>query len=124
VSSTWFGIGALAAAIGVGLGAFGAHGLKARVSADMLAVFETAVRYHLIHALGLLAVGWAAARWPGATLQASGSLMLVGIVLFCGSLYLMVLTGARWLGAVTPLGGLAFIAAWLLLAVAAFRGTA
>jgi uncharacterized membrane protein YgdD (TMEM256/DUF423 family) len=114
----------LAAATGVGLGAFGAHGLKARVSTEMLAVFETAVRYHLIHALGLLAVGWAAARWPGSTLQASGSLMLLGIVLFSGSLYLMVLTRARWLGAVTPLGGVAFITAWVLLAVAGFRGGA
>jgi len=121
MSSTWFGVGALTAAIGVGLGAFGAHGLKTRVSTEMLAVFETAVRYQLIHALGLLAVGWAASHWPGTTLQVSGSLMLAGVVLFSGSLYLMVLTGARWLGAVTPLGGLAFIVSWLLLALTAFR---
>lgn len=119
--STWFGIGALTAALGVGLGAFGAHGLKSRVSPDMLAVFETAVRYHLIHALGLLAVGWASARWPGVTVQAAGVLMLGGIVIFSGSLYWMVMGGARWLGAVTPLGGIAFIVAWSLLALAAFR---
>ncbi len=122
MSSTWFGLGAVAAAIGVGLGAFGAHGLKARVTPEMLAVFETGVRYHLIHALGLLAVGWAAGRWPGTATQAAGVLMTAGIVVFSGSLYLMTFTGARWLGAITPLGGLAFIAAWVSLAIAAFRG--
>ncbi|MEE8410901.1 MAG: DUF423 domain-containing protein [Acidobacteriota bacterium] len=121
MSSTWFGMGAVAAAIGVGLGAFGAHGLKARVSPEMLAVFETGVRYHLIHALGLLAVGWAAGRWPGPSTQAAGFLMIIGILLFSGSLYIMTLTGIRWLGAITPLGGLAFIAAWVSLAVSAFR---
>lgn len=121
MSSTWFGMGAVAAAIGVGLGAFGAHGLKARVSPEMLAVFETGVRYHLIHALGLLSVGWAAGRWPGPSTQAAGFLMIIGIILFSGSLYLMTLTGIRWLGAITPLGGLAFIAAWVSLAVSAFR---
>jgi uncharacterized membrane protein YgdD (TMEM256/DUF423 family) len=120
--STWFGIGAISAAIGVGLGAFGAHGLKSRVSPEMLIVFETAVRYHMIHALGLLAIGWAATRWPGGTVQAAGIAMLVGILLFSGSLYLMVLTGTRWLGAVTPLGGVSLIVAWLLLAWAALRG--
>jgi uncharacterized membrane protein YgdD (TMEM256/DUF423 family) len=121
MSSTWFGMGAVAAAIGVGLGAFGAHGLKARVSPEMLTVFETGVRYHLIHALGLLAVGWAAGRWPGSLTQAAGILMVSGIVLFSGSLYIMTLTGIRWLGAITPLGGLAFIAAWMSLAISAFR---
>jgi len=121
MSSTWFGIGAITAAIGVGLGAFGAHGLKSRVSPEMLVVFETAVRYHMIHALGLLAIGWAATRWPGGTVHAAGIAMLVGILVFSGSLYVMVLTGARWLGAVTPLGGLSLIAAWLLLAWTALR---
>jgi uncharacterized membrane protein YgdD (TMEM256/DUF423 family) len=87
----------------------------------MLAVFETGVRYHLIHALALLAVGWATTRWPGGWVAASGWLFLAGIVVFSGSLYLMTLTGARWLGAVTPLGGLAFILGWLALALAAFR---
>ena len=118
----WILAAALLGALGVTLGAFGAHGLKSRVSPEMLVVFETGVRYHLIHALGLLAVGWAATRWPGGTIQASGGLMLAGIVVFSGSLYVMVLTGARWLGAVTPLGGLSLIAAWLLLAWAALRG--
>ncbi len=122
MSSGWFGVGAIAGAIGVALGAFGAHGLKSRVDADLLAVFETGVRYHMYHALALLAVGWAATRWPGTWVSTSGWLFLVGIVVFCGSLYVMTLTGARWLGAITPLGGLAFISGWIALAVAALKG--
>ena len=115
----WFAAGSIAAAVGVAAGAFGAHGLKARVDPEMLAVWETGVRYHLVHALGLLAVAWAAERWPGATVSFSGFAFLAGILLFSGSLYLMTLTGARWLGAVTPLGGVAFIAGWIALAAAA-----
>jgi uncharacterized membrane protein YgdD (TMEM256/DUF423 family) len=120
-SSGWFATGAVAGAVGVACGAFGAHGLKARVGPDLLAVFETGARYHLVHALALLAVGWAASRWPGAFVSAAGWLFVVGILLFSGSLYLMTLTGARWLGAITPLGGLSFILGWLALAVAALR---
>ena len=122
MASTWFGTGAVLAALGVALGAFGAHGLKSRVDAEMLTVFETGVRYQLIHALGLLAVGWAASRWPGPLVNAAGSPFVGGVVIFSGSLYVMTLTGARWLGAVTPLGGLAFILGWVALALAAFRG--
>ena len=124
MSHGWFAAGALAGAIGVALGAFGAHGLRSRVSPDLLAVFETGVRYQMYHALGLLAVGWAATRWPGGWITASGWLFLIGIVVFSGSLYLMTLTGARWLGAITPLGGLAFILGWIALAVAALGGRA
>jgi uncharacterized membrane protein YgdD (TMEM256/DUF423 family) len=87
----------------------------------MLAVFDTAVRYHLTHALALLAVAWASERWPGASSTAAGWLFTAGIVIFSGSLYVMVLTGARWLGAVTPIGGLALIAGWCVLALAALR---
>lgn len=116
----WFGIGAALAGVGVVLGAFGAHGLKARVTPDLLAVFETGVRYHMYHALALLAVGWAATRFPSARVETAGYLFVVGIVVFSGSLYTMTLTGARWLGAVTPLGGLAFIVGWASLAWAAF----
>jgi uncharacterized membrane protein YgdD (TMEM256/DUF423 family) len=105
----------------VALGAFGAHGLKARVAADLLAVFETGVRYHMYHALVLLAVGWAVSRNPVGVLNTAGILFVVGIVLFSGSLYLMTLTGARWLGAITPLGGLAFLIGWVLLAWGASR---
>ena len=115
-------VGAIAGAVGVALGAFGAHGLKTRVSAEMLAIFETGVRYQMYHALALLAVGWAATRWPGGWLTASGWLFFVGILVFSGSLYVMTFTGARWLGAITPLGGLAFILGWLALAVGAWKG--
>jgi uncharacterized membrane protein YgdD (TMEM256/DUF423 family) len=120
-SSSWMVLGSILGASGVALGAFGAHGLKSRVDPAMLAVFETAVRYHLTHALALLAVAWAAERWPGSPATAAGWLFVAGIVIFSGSLYLMVLTGARWLGAVTPIGGLALIAGWCALALAALR---
>lgn len=116
-------LGALLCAGAVAAGAFGAHALKARLAPDLLAVYRTAVEYHFYHALGLVLVGCVATRLADATLAAaSGWLMLAGIVLFSGSLYLLAVTGTRWLGAVTPLGGLAFIVAWVLLAVAALRG--
>ncbi|MBI3825893.1 MAG: DUF423 domain-containing protein [Candidatus Rokubacteria bacterium] len=118
---TFVTLGALSAAIAVALGAFGAHGLRARLGAEMLSVFETGVRYQMYHALALIAVGWAAARWPGATMSAAGWLFAAGTVVFSGSLYLIALTGQRWLGAITPLGGLALIAGWLTLAWAAWR---
>ncbi|MDH3589880.1 MAG: DUF423 domain-containing protein [Gammaproteobacteria bacterium] len=117
----WFGVGALTGATGVALGAFGAHALKNRITADLLTVFEIGVRYQMYHALALLAVGWAATRWPGSWINASGWLFLVGVVVFSGSLYLMTLTGARWLGAITPIGGLCLILGWITLAIAAFR---
>ncbi len=117
----WFATGAPLCGLGVVLGAFGAHGLRARVTPDMLAVFETGVRYHLIHALGLLAVAWAASRWPAAWVSAAGWLFVAGIVIFSGSLYLLVMTGTRWLGAITPIGGLCLIAGWAVLAVGALR---
>ena len=118
---SWFAVGALLAAAAVGVGAFGAHGLRTRVDAEMLAVFETGARYHMYHALALLAVGWASTRWPGGLVTAAGWLFIVGIVLFSGSLYTMTLTGARWLGAITPLGGLSFILGWVLLALSALK---
>jgi uncharacterized membrane protein YgdD (TMEM256/DUF423 family) len=122
-TSGWLTTGALLGGTAVGLGAFGAHGLKTRVPADLLAVFETAARYHLIHALAIVAVAWASERFPGACVTAAGWLFLGGILLFSGSLYAMVLTGARGLGAITPLGGLALIAGWILLALAPLTGT-
>ena len=111
----FFGLGALSALIAVAAGAFGAHALRARLTPDMLAVFETAARDQMYHALGLLAVAWAAARWPGPA-GAAGWLFVAGTVLFCGSLYLLALSGHRWLGAITPFGGLAFILGWAALA--------
>lgn len=118
----FFGAGAVLGAIGVAAGAFGAHALRTRVGPDMLAVFETGVRYHLMHVLALLAVGWAAFRWPSPAITASGWLFVAGILLFSGSLYALALTGIRALGLVTPVGGLAFILGWIALAWAAWRG--
>ena len=109
-------IGALAACIGVAAGAFGAHALTKHVTPERLQTFETGVRYQMYHALALLFVGWLAAQWPIWQMQAAGYLFTAGIVIFSGSLYLLVLTDTRWLGAITPLGGVAFILGWLLLA--------
>jgi uncharacterized membrane protein YgdD (TMEM256/DUF423 family) len=112
----FFALGSLAAFVGVGLGAFAAHGLKSRLDPAMLGIFETGVRYQMYHALALLGVAWACTRWPGAWVNASGWLFVAGIVVFSGSLYVLALSGVRWLGAVTPLGGLAFLGGWLCLA--------
>ncbi len=109
MKSNWFAAGAIAGAVGVALGAFGAHALKSRVTEDLLAVFEIGVRYQMYHALALFAVAWAAERWPGNWINASGWLFMIGILVFSGSLYLMTLSGVRWLGAITPIGGLFFI---------------
>jgi uncharacterized membrane protein YgdD (TMEM256/DUF423 family) len=114
--------GAMLGALGVAAGAFGAHGLKGWLTPEMLAVFETGVRYHLIHALGLLAVAWASTRWASRAIPAAGWFFVAGILLFSGSLYAMCLTGVRALGAITPIGGVAFILGWLLLAWAAWTG--
>jgi uncharacterized membrane protein YgdD (TMEM256/DUF423 family) len=122
VDRVLFGLGALSALIAVAAGAFGAHALRERLAPDMLAVFETGARYHMYHALALLAAAWAVGRWPGAAAVAAGWLFVAGTVVFCGSLYLLALSGQRWLGAITPLGGLAFIAGWAALAWAALRG--
>jgi len=115
-------LGAVFAALAVVLGAFGAHALKTRLPANLLEVYHTAVQYHFWHALGLLAVGIALQQLPDAGwLRAAGWLLTVGVVLFCGSLYLLALTNVRWLGAVTPLGGTAFILGWLAFAIAILR---
>ena len=123
MTRVFFVLGSVSAALAVGLGAFAAHGLRGRVTPDMLAVFETGARYHMYHALALLAVAWVSTRGAGGTATAAGWLFVVGTVLFSGSLYLLVVSGQRWLGAVTPLGGAAFIAGWLALAAAAWRAS-
>ncbi|MFQ1061779.1 DUF423 domain-containing protein [Bordetella trematum] len=105
--------------IAVGAGAFGAHGLKRVLDADMLAVWQTAVLYQLIHALGLFAVAWLSTRYASALVPLAGWLMFAGIILFSGSLYLLAGTGTRILGAITPIGGVAFLVSWALLAWAA-----
>jgi uncharacterized membrane protein YgdD (TMEM256/DUF423 family) len=115
-------LGALAALLAVLLGAFGAHALRARLGPDMLAIWRTGVEYHFYHALGLLAVGLLAMHLPESSpLRWSGWLMLAGILVFSGSLYILALSGVRWWGAVTPIGGTAFIAAWALFAAAVLR---
>lgn len=119
---TFLLLGSASAALAVMLGAFGAHSLKNTLSPQMLTVYHTAVEYHFYHALGLLLIGLIARGMPDTALTAwAGGLMLAGILLFSGSLYLLSITGVRWLGAITPLGGMAFIAAWLLLALGACR---
>jgi uncharacterized membrane protein YgdD (TMEM256/DUF423 family) len=115
--------GSLSAFIAVAAGAFGAHTLRARLTPDLLAVFETGSRYQMYHALALFVVAMAAARWapPLSTVRAAGWLFIAGTLLFSGSLYALALTGMRSLGAVTPVGGLCFLAGWLALAYAAVK---
>ena len=117
----FFVLGAVFAGLAVVLGAFGAHALRATLSTDDLATFEIGVRYQMYHALGLLAVAWAASQWPTGAVHAAGWAFVAGIVIFSGSLYLLVLTGQRWLGAITPFGGVALLVGWALLAWTALR---
>lgn len=114
--------GAISAFLAVAAGAFGAHTLRARITPDLLAVFETAVRYQMYHALALFAVAWATKHWADAPVRAAGWLFIGGTVLFSGSLYLLALTGTRWLGAITPFGGLLFLCGWAALAIGVARG--
>jgi uncharacterized membrane protein YgdD (TMEM256/DUF423 family) len=121
----WFVVfGSVSAMIGVAAGAFGAHALKIRLAPDMLAAFETGVRYQLVHALALLATAWVCTRWDSRVTRAAGWLFVSGIVLFSGSLYALALSGTRGLGIVTPFGGAAFILGWACLTWAAWRDPA
>ena len=119
----FFIFGTIFAGLAVGLGAFGAHGLASQLTPDQLETFETGVRYQMYHALALLAVAWALANWPQVEklISAGGWLFVTGNVLFSGSLYLLSITGIRWLGAITPLGGVAYVVGWLCLLIAALR---
>jgi uncharacterized membrane protein YgdD (TMEM256/DUF423 family) len=121
IDRLFLALGAFSAFLGVAAGAFGAHALRARVTPEMLAIFEVGVRYQIYHALGLIACAWAVTRWPGALVATSGWLFVVGTLIFSGSLYALALTGIRWMGAITPLGGLAFLAGWFCLGLAAIR---
>ena len=115
-------VSAIALAAAVALGAFGAHALRARLAPESFAAYQTAVQYHFWHALGLLAVGILMTQWATAQgLAWAAWLLIAGLIFFSGSLYLLALTGARWLGALTPIGGGAFIAAWVVLAWVALR---
>ncbi len=111
----FFSAGAIAAFIGVALGAFGAHSLRTKLTPEMLNIFEVGVRYQIYHAFGLIAVAWAMTKWPEANLNSAGWCFIAGIMIFSGSLYLLSLTDTRWLGAITPIGGLAFLAGWAIL---------
>jgi uncharacterized membrane protein YgdD (TMEM256/DUF423 family) len=117
----FFAIGAVSAFTAVAAGAFGAHALKTRLSPELLAVFEVGARYQMYHAFALLACAWAMTKWPGALVTTSAWLFVLGTIVFSGSLYGLSLTGLRWLGAITPLGGLALLAGWLCLAAAALK---
>lgn len=119
-NSSWLAVAGILGALAVIVGAFGAHGLQGRVSPDSLGTFEIGVRYHMYHALALLAVALAegrfeARRWA----RRACALWVAGIVVFSGSLYALVLTGAKWMGAITPIGGVALIAGWICIALAA-----
>ncbi len=120
MNSFWTGIAALNGLVSVAAGAFGAHFLKSRLSAEALVTFETGVRYQMVHALAIIATAWIIARRPSKAGNASACCFVVGIILFSGSLYGLSLFGWRWLGPVTPLGGLAFLSGWTLLAAASF----
>jgi uncharacterized membrane protein YgdD (TMEM256/DUF423 family) len=122
MDKTFFALAGLLGGLAVALGAFGAHTLQSRLSPDMLAIFETGTRYHFYHALALALVALAIQRWPNAgLLTLAGWLFIAGIVIFSGSLYFLAFSGIRWLGAITPLGGVAFIGGWLVLAWAVWR---
>lgn len=119
----FFLVASLLSGLGVALGAFGAHALRDRLTESLLATYETGVRYHFYHALALFAVVVAIQRWPNSNLPViAGWLFVIGVVIFSGSLYLLAFTGVRWLGAITPIGGVALIAGWLCLVLVAWRG--
>jgi uncharacterized membrane protein YgdD (TMEM256/DUF423 family) len=115
--------GAVGMTLAVAFGAFGAHGLKSKLTKEMLAFFETGVQYHFYHAIGLLIIGLIAHYLPDSSmLEWSGWLMIFGILIFSGSLYILSISGIRWMGAITPIGGLCFIASWLFIALAVWKG--
>jgi uncharacterized membrane protein YgdD (TMEM256/DUF423 family) len=120
----WIWLGALNGFVSVAAGAFGAHALKARLAPDMLAVFETGARYQMAHALALVLLGLLQLSRPAMSLDAAGWSFVIGILLFSGSLYVLALSGVRAFGMVTPVGGVAFLVGWVLLALAAHKGAA
>ena len=121
IQRMFFSLGASFALISVATGAFAAHALKQKLSAEMLTIFEIGARYQMSHALGLIAVAWASTQWEHQLLTVAGWMFTLGILIFCTSLYVVSLTGIRWLGASTPIGGLAFVIGWFCLAWTAIR---
>ena len=118
----FFALGSGFALLGVVFGAFGAHALKSKLTPEMLETFEVAVRYQMYHSLGMIAAAWAVSQWQNNLTLASGWCFFAGVVIFSGSLYILSLTGIRWLGAIAPIGGLALIVGWGCLMIAAIRG--
>lgn len=119
----WTGIGCLMAGLGVAFGAFGAHALRAKLDAEDMAIFEIGVRYQMYHALALIACGLVAVRIDSPAVKAAAILFIAGTVIFSGSLYVLTLSGQRWLGMITPIGGAALIAGWAALAFAVLKPT-
>ncbi len=124
MTSVWIVAAGITGLVGVGVGAFGAHALKERVDAAQLVTFEVGVRYQMYHAIALLGVAWVAHTMPSRVVAAAGACMVIGVVLFSGSIYGLVLAKWRWLGPATPIGGMLLMVGWLLLAIAGARGAA
>ncbi|MDP6152605.1 MAG: DUF423 domain-containing protein [Phycisphaeraceae bacterium] len=118
MTRTFFILGSVFGMTAILAGTFGAHGLEQTVTPALLETFDTGVRYHMYHALALIGVAWACEHFGGKLPVAAGWLFVIGIIVFAGSLYLLAITGARWLGMITPIGGVAFVVGWLLLIVA------
>lgn len=118
----FFSIASLLGGLAVALGAFGAHAMRGRIAENLLANYETGVKYHFYHALALVAVVVAIQRWPSSNLPViAGWAFVIGVIIFSGSLYIMAFTGLRWLGAITPIGGVALIVGWVCLLLVAWR---
>lgn len=124
LAKAWLALGALYGLLGVALGAFGAHALKARLAGDLLPIWKTAVEYHFWHALALVLVGVLALQRPGTALNVAGGAFALGVLIFSGSLYALALSGVRALGAVTPIGGVLLLVGWAALLWAAVTGRA
>ena len=122
MQNLFFALGSGLSLLSVVFGAFGAHALRSKLSPEMLETFEIAVRYQMYHSLGLIAAAWAVSQWQNQLTTTSGWCFFAGILIFSGSLYILSLTGIRWLGAITPIGGLAFIVGWGCLTLAAIHG--
>ena len=123
MSKTIILTGAVFMALAVILGAFGAHALKEKLASDMMQVYKTGVEYHFYHALGLILIGIISMNISSGLINWSAILITIGIVLFSGSLYVLAITGIKWLGAITPIGGISFIAGWILLILAVLKGS-
>jgi uncharacterized membrane protein YgdD (TMEM256/DUF423 family) len=123
MARTFFVLGSLFGFLAVAAGAFGAHALRARLAPDRLELFELAVRYQMYHALALIAAAWAAERFPNRAAGSAGWLFVIGILIFCGTIYGLAFGAPRWLGAVTPIGGVALLIGWALLVVGALHRT-